>query len=42
MEAATGVKTPENLANLQKAEIRFRDVVDRDKIYEYVMGKIME
>ncbi len=35
----TGVPVPKNLSGLREREVRHRDVIDRDKILEYVLGK---
>ena len=36
----TGVPVPKNLSTLREKEVRFREVVDREAMYDFVMGEI--
>ena len=35
----TGVPVPKNLASLREREVRHRDVIERDEMLDYVLGK---
>ena len=35
----TGVPVPKNLAALREREVRHRDVIERDEMLDYVLGK---
>ncbi|MBR0081942.1 MAG: threonine synthase [Clostridia bacterium] len=39
---ATGVPIPKNLASLRERPVRHRDVIDRDEMLSYVLGKATE
>ena len=38
----TGMEVPEGIERLESAEVRFSDVLDRDKIKEKVLEKVTE
>jgi hypothetical protein len=42
LEKKTGTKAPENLRNLSGKPVRFRDVIDREEIFDYVVKYAME
>ena len=42
LEKKTGMKAPENLRNLSGKPVRFRDVIDREEIFDYVVKYAME
>ncbi len=42
IEKKTGAPIPKNLSGLKAREVRFSDVIDKDAMYEYVVGKINE
>ena len=35
----TGVPVPKNLASLRERAVRHRDVIERDEMLDYVLGK---
>lgn len=40
LEEASGIPAPKNLKSLREKPVRFRDVVDREELYDYVMKEI--
>ena len=39
---ATGVPIPKNLQGLQEKEVRHRDVIKKEDMLAYVLGKVKE
>ncbi len=42
LEERTKVPAPKNLSGLRDREVRFKDVSDRDALYDYVMKEILK
>ena len=42
IEEKTGTAAPKNLSGLREREVRFSDVIEKDAMFDYVVGKINE
>ena len=40
LSALTGTPIPKNLATLREKQVRHKDVIDKDAMLDYVLGKI--